>query len=106
MHQDTLDFSDAAKCILIFWCLFAFSALGFVHSTTNMTLFSIALLGQHPDLMSVGGMFYNLLWVTLGNAIAGFCVHRRGLLDGHWQSVDIHRRRRDPRHCRCGVGTP
>jgi hypothetical protein len=30
MDQDTLDFSDVAKCILIFWCRFAFIALGFV----------------------------------------------------------------------------
>ncbi|HEU0163123.1 MAG TPA: nitrite transporter NirC [Rhizomicrobium sp.] len=63
--------SDAAKCILIFWCLFAFIASGFEHSVANMTLFSIALLGQHPDTVTLGGMLYNLLWVTLGNAIAG-----------------------------------
>ena len=63
--------NDAAKCIVIFWCLFAFIASGFEHSVANMTLFSIALLGTHPTTVSVYGMAYNLLWVTLGNLLAG-----------------------------------
>ncbi len=63
--------SDAAKCILIFWCLFAFIACGFEHSIANMTIFSVALLGNHPATVTLDGMFYNLAWVTLGNAIAG-----------------------------------
>jgi nitrite transporter len=63
--------SDAAKCILIFWCLFAFIASGFEHSVANMTVFSVALLGNHPATVSFGGMAYNLLWVTIGNIIGG-----------------------------------
>ncbi|MHB8885844.1 MAG: nitrite transporter NirC [Methylovirgula sp.] len=63
--------SDAAKCILIFWCLFAFIASGFEHSVANMTVFAIALLGHHPASVSLGGMAYNLLWVTIGNIIGG-----------------------------------
>ncbi|MAG30538.1 MAG: nitrite transporter NirC [Deltaproteobacteria bacterium] len=63
--------NDAAKCVLIFWCLFAFIASGFEHSVANMTLFSIALLGEHPEAVSVSGMAYNLWWVTLGNLISG-----------------------------------
>ncbi len=63
--------NDAAKCIVIFWCLFAFIASGFEHSVANMTLFSIALLGKHPETVSVFGMAYNLLWVTMGNMISG-----------------------------------
>lgn len=63
--------SDAAKCILIFWCLFAFIASGFEHSVANMTVFSVALLGHHPASVSLGGMAYNLLWVTIGNIIGG-----------------------------------
>jgi nitrite transporter NirC len=62
---------DAAKCIIIFWCLFAFVASGYEHSIANMTVFAIALLGNHPDTVSLGGAAYNLLWVTLGNLIAG-----------------------------------
>ncbi len=63
--------SDAAKCIVIFWCLLAFIASGYEHSIANMTVFSIALLGNHPETVSLAGMAHNLLWVTLGNAVAG-----------------------------------
>ena len=63
--------NDAAKCIIIFWCLFAFIAAGFEHSVANMTLFSVALLSEHPDSISVIGAAHNLVWVTLGNAFAG-----------------------------------
>jgi nitrite transporter NirC len=66
--------SDAAKCIAIFWCLFAFIGSGFEHSVANMTLFSIALLTEHPDTISLTGMGYNLLWVTLGNMVAGALI--------------------------------
>ena len=41
--------SDAAKCILIFWCLFAFIACGFEHSVANMTIFAVALLAIIPQ---------------------------------------------------------
>ena len=72
--------SDAAKCILIFWCLFAFIASGFEHSVANMTIFAVALLGNHPAAVSMHGMFWNLLWVTIGNLIAGVVI--MGL--GYW----------------------
>ncbi|MBE0529914.1 MAG: nitrite transporter NirC [Rhodospirillales bacterium] len=74
--------SDSAKCILIFWCLFAFIASGFEHSIANMTIFTIALLGNHPDTVSLGGMAFNLLWVTIGNAIAGVLF----VAAGYWQA--------------------
>ncbi len=63
--------SDAAKLGMIFWCLFAFIASGYEHCVANMTLFAIALLGEHPDTVSLAGMGHNLLWVTLGNTISG-----------------------------------
>jgi nitrite transporter NirC len=63
--------SDSARCILIFWCLFAFIGSGYEHSVANMTLLVIALLGEHPDTVTWGGLFYNLLWVSIGNIIAG-----------------------------------
>ena len=63
--------SDSAKCIAIFWCLFAFIACGFEHSVANMTLFSLALIGNHPDTISLAGMAHNLFWVTLGNIVSG-----------------------------------
>ena len=62
---------DVAKAFVIFWALFAFIASGFEHSVANMTLFSIALRGKHPATVSLAGMGYNLLWVTLGNLLSG-----------------------------------
>ncbi len=62
---------DAAKCIIIFWCLFAFIAAGFEHSVANMTLFSVALLSEHGAGISLAGAVRNLVWVTLGNACSG-----------------------------------
>lgn len=76
--------SDATKCIVIFWCLFAFIASGFEHSVANMTLFSIVLFAPHPETITVGGMFYNLLWVSLGNIISGalFVAGAYGIASG------------------------
>ncbi len=74
--------SDSAKCILIFWCLFAFIACGFEHSIANMTIFSVALLGNHPPSVSLAGMAHNLAWVTLGNTIAGVFF----MAGAYWQA--------------------
>lgn len=63
--------SDIGKAIAIFWCLFAFITSGFEHSVANMTLFTISLLGNHPDGVNIAGMLYNLFWVTLGNVLSG-----------------------------------
>jgi nitrite transporter NirC len=63
--------NDTAKCIAIFWCLFAFIASGFEHSIANMTIFAIALLAPHPDTVTIAGMGWNLLWVSLGNIVSG-----------------------------------
>ncbi len=51
--------NDAAKCIVIFWCLFAFISSGFEHSIANMTVFAVALLGNHPETVNLSGTFYN-----------------------------------------------
>ncbi len=63
--------SDSTKCIVIFWCLFAFIASGYEHSVANMTLLSLALLGNPTESITIAGMVHNLLWVTLGNTIGG-----------------------------------
>ena len=63
--------SDTTKAIVIFWCLFAFIASGYEHSVANMTLLSIALLGEPISSVTVAGMTHNLGWVTLGNIIGG-----------------------------------
>jgi len=63
--------SDSAKAIVIFWALFAFISSGYEHSVANMTLFSLALLGDHPESVSLLGMTNNLFWVSIGNVIGG-----------------------------------
>jgi nitrite transporter len=63
--------SDTAKCLLIFWCLFAFVAAGFEHGIANMTVFAISLMGAHPEGVDIAGMLYNLIWVSIGNIIGG-----------------------------------
>ena len=72
--------NDTAKCIIIFWCLFAFIAAGFEHSVANMTVFAVALFSEHPAGVSIAGAVHNLVWVTLGNAVAGAVL--MGL--GYW----------------------
>jgi nitrite transporter NirC len=63
--------SDIAKCVLIFWCLFAFVAAGFEHGVANMTVFSISLLGSSPEPVSFASALNNLVWVSFGNLIGG-----------------------------------
>jgi len=63
--------SDSAKAIVIFWALFAFISSGYEHSVANMTLLSLALIGDHPESVSVFGMVNNLFWVSIGNIIGG-----------------------------------
>jgi nitrite transporter NirC len=63
--------SEAGRMIAIAWCLFAFIGSGYEHSIANMTIFGVALLSKHSDNVTWAGMFWNLLWVTIGNTIAG-----------------------------------
>ena len=77
--------NDIAKCALIWWCLFAFIACGFEHSVANMTIFSVALLGNHPEGVSLGGAFYNLACVSFGNVIGGAVF----VAAGYWQATGM-----------------
>ena len=61
--------SDAGKLIMVFWCLFAFIVCGFEHSVANMTQLTVALLDPAGQAVSIGGYFYNLVTVTIGNMI-------------------------------------
>ena len=74
---------DVTKCIVIFWCLYAFIATGFEHSVANMTVFSVALLSDHPATISFSGAIHNLTFVTLGNAIAGSVI----MGYGYWRAA-------------------
>ncbi len=59
--------SEAAKLIMIFWCLFAFITSGYEHSIANMTLLTIGILNPMTQAITIGGYFTNILVVTLGN---------------------------------------
>ena len=64
--------SDAGKLIMVFWCLLAFFTTGFEHSIANMTLLTLSLLNNGGnEAISMGGYWFNLLVVTLGNMIGG-----------------------------------
>jgi nitrite transporter NirC len=63
--------SDAGKLIIIFWCLFAFITTGFEHSIANMPLMAVALMEPLGQTVTIGGYFWNLLFVTIGNVIGG-----------------------------------
>jgi nitrite transporter NirC len=45
-----------------------------------MTLLSIALLAEHPPTVTLGGLGWNLLWLTIGNTLSGAGI--TGL--GYW----------------------
>lgn len=67
--------TEAGKLIMIFWCLLAFFTTGFEHSVANMTTLTLALLNNGGnDAISMGGFWYNLLVVTLGNMIGGIVL--------------------------------
>lgn len=59
--------SDSGKLIMIFWCLYCFITCGFEHSIANMTLLTVGVLAPGAAAVSLGGYFYNILVVTLGN---------------------------------------
>lgn len=63
--------NDAAKIMLICWCLFAFVGSGFEHSIANQSLLGIALFLPHgPDITWLG-LVWNQFWVVLGNMVGG-----------------------------------
>lgn len=63
--------SDAAKILLIFWCLFAFIGSGFEHSIANQSLLGLALFLPHEAGVSWAGFAWNQTWVILGNVVGG-----------------------------------
>ncbi|WP_455241461.1 formate/nitrite transporter family protein [Petrachloros mirabilis] len=63
--------SDAAKIMLIFWCLFAFIGIGFEHSVANQSFLGMALFLSHDAAVTWEGFWYNQLFVVLGNVVGG-----------------------------------
>lgn len=67
--------TEAAKLIMVWWCLLGFVGSGYEHSIANMVLLTLANLLPHDPLLPVSwqGMWHNLLPVTLGNLVSGVC---------------------------------
>lgn len=63
--------NDAAKIMLIFWCLLAFVGSGFEHSIANQSILGIALFFPHGPEITWLGLAWNQLWVVLGNVVGG-----------------------------------
>lgn len=63
--------SESGKLIMIFWCLFAFITIGLEHSVANMSLLTLSLISPFGAAVSLGGYFYNIFVVTLGNMLGG-----------------------------------
>ena len=72
--------NEMARMVIIWFCLYAFIAAGFEHSVANMTVFSVALLSDHPDTITTGLALRNLVFVTLGNVFAGVVI----MGGGYW----------------------
>lgn len=67
--------SESGKLIMIFWCILAFFATGFEHSVANMTLLTLALINNGGnEAITMGGYWYNLLTVTLGNMLGAILL--------------------------------
>jgi nitrite transporter NirC len=64
---------EAAKILMIWWCMFTFITSGFEHSIANMFGVVLGVLVPHPDhpLISWNGYWYNLGMATLGNIVGG-----------------------------------
>jgi nitrite transporter NirC len=63
--------SEGAKIAMNFCCVTTFVTCGFEHSVANMTFLAIGLMNPQGAAISLGGFFYNLIIVTLGNMVGG-----------------------------------
>jgi len=65
--------TEAAKLMMIWWCLLGFVGSGYEHSIANMTLLTLAnfLPNEGGYAISWSGLLHNLIPVTLGNIVSG-----------------------------------
>ena len=63
--------NEAARILLIWWCMFTFITSGYEHSVANMCGLLLGLLLPHGEAISWGGYWYNLGLATLGNIVGG-----------------------------------
>lgn len=61
--------NEAAKLIMVFWCILIFMICGFEHSVANMSIIGVALLNPCGFKITLTGYLWNLLLVTIGNTI-------------------------------------
>jgi len=64
---------EAAKVLMIWWCMFTFITCGYEHSVANMCGLMLGLLLPHDGVAGLtwSGYAYNLGLATLGNVIGG-----------------------------------
>lgn len=65
--------SEAARILLIWWCMFTFITCGYEHSVANMCGLLLGLLLPHDAALQISwaGYGYNLGLATLGNILGG-----------------------------------
>jgi nitrite transporter NirC len=63
--------SEAARILMIWWCMFTFITSGYEHSIANMCGLALGLLLPHGESITWGLYWYNLGLATLGNVIGG-----------------------------------
>ncbi|MDZ5471395.1 formate/nitrite transporter family protein [Bacillus sp. 31A1R] len=62
---------EGAKLFVMILFVFCFFISGYEHSIANMCTFAIALVLEHPNTITFGGVIHNLVPVTIGNIIGG-----------------------------------
>ncbi len=76
------------KIIAVIIPITLFVGLGFEHSIANMFLIPIGLvIGGGLNSFTAIGLFYNLLWVTLGNIIGGAVVSLVIFIRSHKEGI-------------------
>jgi nitrite transporter NirC len=63
--------TETARLLLCLCCVLTFVTCGFEHSVANMTFLTIGLLNPGETAITIGGVIYNLVIVTLGNMVGG-----------------------------------
>ena len=63
--------NEAARILMIWWCMFTFITSGYEHSIANMCGLLLGLLLPHGEAVSWAGYWYNLGLATLGNVVGG-----------------------------------
>lgn len=61
---------ETGKILMMALCVYAFVAVGFEHSVANMSLLTIGYIVPYGSV-TLGGILYNLFFVTLGNIVGG-----------------------------------